>query len=228
MQQVNVRGISPLAITRMCVMVDATSAILLSTQSINQPINQMRSSQHRGTPQHRSRRQGDLPQVWRASRIMPVSISGHFGPARARTCNGQENTAQTLPLNVVPPVPGYQCSPALENYHGKCYPASAVPSIASLPAEAIIHHHYCMYVSRRTPAWNALHVCRYAICTCCSCPASTTSATSSNSRVLTRRLAVCSRSELLHRGKLIPLSLPETRILSVAMRLPEADLSLRP
>ena len=107
MQQVNVRGISPLAITRMCVMVDATSAIRLSTQSINQPINQMRSSQHRGTPQHRTRRQGDLPQVWRASRIMPVSISGHFGPARARTCNGQENTAQTLPLNVVPPVPGY-------------------------------------------------------------------------------------------------------------------------
>jgi hypothetical protein len=33
----------------------------------------------------------------------------------------------------------------------------------------------------------------------CSCPASTTSAMSS-SRVLTHRLAICSRSELLHRG----------------------------
>ena len=85
-----------------------------------------------------------------------------------------------------------------------------VPTSA-LPAEAPPSSIPYMYVSRRTPAWNELYVCCMHQYAACSCPASTTSATGSNSRVLTHRLTLCSRSELLHRGKYY-LGLPETKI----------------
>jgi hypothetical protein len=86
-----------------------------------------------------------------------------------------------------------------EKDYGMCYPAS--------------HRADLCFASRGTTCFHTVHVCKppYASMECtvccmqyaaCSCPASTTSsATGSNSRVLTHRLTVCSRSELLHRGK---------------------------
>jgi hypothetical protein len=173
---------------------DASSAIQYA-QSIERVI----------TPHHRPGKAGRSPSCVALQQIMPVSISGsgHFGSARACKRRAEEVRSGSSFLNVVPPVPvpGYQCSPLrLERKdYGMCYPPS--------------HRADLCFASRGTTFFHTVHVCKppYASMECtvgrmqhapCSCPASTTSsATGSNSRVLTHRLTVCSRSELLHRGK---------------------------
>lgn len=143
--------------------------------------------------------------MWRSSRQCRCRSQAQatLGP-RALANGGRKKTAQTLPFSTSSRLCPCLCLaisalPLEKNYYGMRYPASH-------PADLC-------FASRGTTFFHTVHVCKppYASMECtvccmqyaaCSCPASTTSsATGSNSRVLMHRLTVCSRSELLHRGK---------------------------
>jgi hypothetical protein len=109
---------------------------------------------------------GRSPSCVALQQIMPASIScsGHFGSARACKRRAKEDRSDSSFLNVVPPVPvsvpGYQCSTTREKKTMACATRHLTVPTSALPAEAQPASIPYMYVSRRTPAWNAL----YAVC----------------------------------------------------------------
>lgn len=147
----------------------------------------------RSTPHHRMI--SKTPSV--ALCPMLVSISDHRGPARA--CNGGTKPLSSASSTrrrrrparawLSSPSP-YRSTVSLETLETMLYYSLKLPPGFHRPAgrgTTTTHSTVCK------------QECMYAICSICSFPAYTTSAISST-RVLTHRLAICSPSELLHRG----------------------------
>jgi len=142
------------------------------------------------TTPKQSKHQHQTPRITRRSSMcgalaMLVSISALLGPALATAKNRSDSSSQRRPA----------CAwLSLHHLRANYYSMQSGVRHAGLPRRGTTTTSIAQYVSRRARAWN---VCmQYAAC---SWPASTTSAISS-SRVLTHCLAICSRSELLHRG----------------------------
>ena len=98
---------------------------------------------------------------------MPVSISGHLGSARACKRRAKEHRSDSSFSTS-----SRLCAWLSVLYRERktvAYPTRhlTVPAFA-LPTEAPPSTIPYMYVSRRTPAWNALYVCMY-VCMCAVC-----------------------------------------------------------
>jgi len=165
------------------------------------------------TPHQQARQDDRPPKCGAPADNAGVDPSGHFGSARACKRRAKEHRSYSSFSTS-----SRLCAWLSVLYHSRERLWPTLPGISPCrpllcqPRHALFHTvHVCKPPYASVECTLRMYVCcmQYAAC---SCPASTTSATGSNSRVLTPRLTVCSRSELLHREKYSPLAYPDTRI----------------
>ena len=138
-----------LAITRMCVIVDASSAIRCSVSINNHPASQARQDDR-------------PPKCGAPADNAGVDPSGHFGSARACKRRAKEHRSDSS-FSTSSRLCAWLSVLYRERNCGLPCPAShrACLCFANRGTPSFIPY---MYVSRRTPAWNALYVCMYAVC----------------------------------------------------------------